>query len=157
MAPKDDKTETPGTKPAAVEAPPTQPVAAAPAGAKPPEAETKTPAEWAAQLGHTKPRDPRLPQSTDHVDPSYAVAEQLYGWKDHAYNFQAAGEAFLITEQTYRAAIKAAPQHPAVALVADALAPAAAERLKDFKPARNLKVERAEERAKAAAEAKDKS
>jgi hypothetical protein len=114
-----------------------------------PDPEKKTPAEWASQLGDHRPRDARLPQSTDHVSPAYAVADRLYGWSQHAYNFQAEGEAFLVTRATYQAALRTAPQFPAVELTADALTPEAALLLKDHKPSRNLKAERAAEAAKA--------
>jgi len=156
MAPKDDKSETSGTKPPIVNTPPASPAAQPPAGAV--VAETKTPAEWAAQLGHTRARDPKFPQSTNHVDPKYAVADQLYGWSERAYHFQAPEDAFRITVNAYLDALRTASQFPATELTADALTPAAAERLKDHEPARNLKVERAaaaeaEAKAKAAAKA----
>jgi len=157
MASKDDKTETPGTKPPAVDQP-TPPAAQSPAPAAVVVAETKTPAEWAAQFGHTKARDPRFPQSTDHVDPKYAVADKLYGWSERAYHYQAPEDAFRITANAYLAALRTAYQYPATELTADALTPAAAEHLKGFKPAQNLKTERAAKeaaaKAKAAAEPK---
>ncbi len=154
MAPKDITSETPGAKPLVVETPPGPPAphaAQAPAAAAVVVAETKTAAEWAAQLGHIKPRDSRFPQSTDHVDPKYAVADQLYGWSERAYHHQAPEDAFRITVNTYLDALRTAQQFPATELTVDALTPAAAARLEGFKPARNLKVERA---AAAAAESK---
>jgi hypothetical protein len=147
MAIKKDQ-EPAGNEPESTAAP----AAAASASAAPQaEPETKTPAEWAAQLGHTKPRDPRFPQSTDHVDPKYAVANKLYGWSEHAYDFQPPNPPFLISTGTYLAALATAHQFPATELTAEALTPAAAERLKDHKPARNLKVERAAKAAEAKA------
>lgn len=110
------------------------------------EPEKRTPQQWALKFGHVKPRDPRLPQSTEHVDPSYAVARELYGWQRHAYDYQRDGQAFLLTERAYRAALKAAPQHPVVELVAEALTPDAAARLKGFAPKRSLKTAQAEKK-----------
>lgn len=148
MAPKNQEPEA---KPPG-DTPPPALTTTPPVGA--PAVETKTPAAWAAALGHTKPRDPRLPQSVDHVDPSYAVADRLYGWSKHAYDFQGPEwPEFVISRATYLTALRSAPQFPAVDLVADALTPEAAELLKDHKPARNLKVERAAAEA-GAAEAK---
>lgn len=157
MASKKDQ-ELPGESPenAALPAPPLG-EAAPPAPAAVPSAVTKTPAEWAKALGHTKERDRRIPQSLDHVDPAYAVADRLYGWSQHAYDFQAEGESFQLSEATYCAAVKSASHFPAVALVADALTPAQAVALKDHAPARNLKTERAAaaaEKAEAEAAAK---
>lgn len=144
-APTDGKTVDGG-------APPAPPASPAPSST----AETKTPAEWAAQLGHTKKRDRRLPQSLDHVDPAYAVADRLYGWTERAYHFQDAKDAFRITEATYREALKTAPQFPAVELTLDALTPEQAVVLGGHKPAENLKTKRAAEEAAAAAEAAKK-
>lgn len=112
-----------------------------------PDPEKKTPAEWASLLGDFRPRDTRLPQSVDHVAPAYAVADKLYGWSKHAYDFQDPAAAFRISKATYLAALRTAPQFPAVDLTAEALTPEAAELLKDHKPARNLKAERAEKAA----------
>lgn len=157
MAPKNDQEPAgkPETKPPAQVQPDAGAAPGAAAGAKP-DAEpaaakvpavTKTPAEWAAELGHTKKRDRRLPQSLDHIDPAFAVANRLYGWGERAYHFQDPEHAFLITEATYRAALKTAPQFPAVELVADALTPEAAANLQGHEPKRNLKTERAAQEA----------
>ncbi len=134
---------------AAIGGPAQLPAEAAPSAPAP---ERKTPAAWAAQLGHTKPADSRLPemQRIPFVLPAHAVADKLYGWSERAYHFQAPEDAFLITLATYTAALKSAMQFPATELVVDALTPEAAVRLNDFKPARNLKVERAAAAAKAA-------
>jgi hypothetical protein len=121
--------------------PPPVPPAAKPAEKAAPE--LRTPAEWAQKYGLTKPRDLRLPQSTDWVHPSHAVADKLYGWSQHAYDFQAPEDAFRISEQDYRAAIRLAPQHPAVAPHWPAVTPAAKAKLATFKPKRNRRAERA--------------
>lgn len=147
--PKDTNTETPDEKASVVKAAP--PPAAAPAAV--PEPERRTPAAWAKQFGHTKPRNPKIPQSTDHVDPKFAVADRLYGWSDRAYHFQAEEDAFLITASVYMAALTSAYQYPACELTQEALTPETAEQFKDFKPARNLKVERAAAEAEVAAKA----
>lgn len=139
--------KAPAAAPAAEALAPAAVVAPAPS----PTAETKTPAEWAAQLGHTKKRDRRLPQSLDHVDPAYAVADRLYGWSERAYHFQDAKDAFRITEATYREALKTAPQFPAVELTQAALTPEQAVVLAGHKPAENLKTKRAAEEAAAEA------
>lgn len=150
MSPKDDKPELPNAKPPVVDTPAATPAVELPAVAKTPAAaaETKTPAEWAASFGHTKPRDARLPQSTEHVDPKYAVADKLYGWSERAYHYQAPEDAFRITTNTYLEALRSAYQFPAAELTVAALTPEAAEQHRDFKPARNLKVERAAKEAK---------
>jgi hypothetical protein len=151
MAKADDKPgDKPEIKPAGEQPPaPPGPLPAATSAAAKAAPEKKTPAEWAAQLGHKKPRDARLPQSVDHVDPSYAVADKLYGWSERAYHFQGADKEFLITEATYRAALRTAPRFPATELTTDALTPEAATRLAGFKPKTNLKAERAKAEAAA--------
>lgn len=131
---------------AAKEAAPAAPSSSATAKAEP---EKRTPAEWAAKRKLTRPRDPRLPQSTDWADPSYVVADKLYGWSEQAYHFQDEADRFLITESDFVMAVRLAPQHPTVEPHAPAIGPIAAPRFKDFKPARNLKRERAEAEAKA--------
>ena len=85
--------------------------------------EKKTPAAWAAQLGHTKPADARLPemQRIPFVLPAYAVADKLYGWSERAYHFQDPKDAFEVTLATYSAALATAVQFPATELTEAAL------------------------------------
>lgn len=107
---------------------PTEPAPAQPA------AEKLTPAAWAQRLGMIVHADRRLPQQETHAKPEHAAADSLHGWAVHAYNYQAAADAFLITEADYRAALVAAGQHPLVPPHAAALPPSQVARFADFKP-----------------------
>lgn len=86
--------------------PPTRP------GDKPPETpaspELLTPNEWALRKGLLVDDGREVFAKGFHAE-----AEQLYGWKWHAHNFQAPEQAFRLTEADYDAALEAAGQFPA--------------------------------------------
>jgi hypothetical protein len=132
--------DTPTASDAATSALAPQPSAPAPSSSTGPE--KRTPAEWAAKRKLTKARDPRLPQSTDWVHPSHAVADKLYGWSEHAYHFQAEDQRFLLTEADYVAGLQTAGQFPTVAPHAPAMTPTAAPRFADFEPSKSRKKEK---------------
>lgn len=99
-----------------------------------PEPARFTPAEWAERLGYRVKRDPRLPQSVDYDKPEHAAADALYGWTRHAYHYQGEAHRFVVTEEDYRAALRAAGQFPVEAPHAPAIPPSEVNRFKDFAP-----------------------
>lgn len=149
------RTPAPEAPTNAEERPQDAPVATPPSAAAPSssDAEKRTPAEWADHLGLIRHRDKRLPQSETVPHWKHAAADTLYGWSLHAYHFQ--GERFELTQEQYERALESAAAHPAAPLVPEAITPTAAKKLEGFKPARNLKDEKAEEAKKAAAAKKD--
>lgn len=72
----------------------------------------RTPADWAERLGYITPGDPNLPQKVRHAKWEHAAADALYGWSAHAFHYQAPSQAFLITEETYREALRIAAVFP---------------------------------------------
>lgn len=75
-------------------------------------AETKTPHEWAVTLGKYRAVSKFQPQLRAHYSPDHAAADELHGWTRFAYNYQAAGETFTLSETDYRAALDAALHYP---------------------------------------------
>ena len=97
-------------------------------------AEWHTPAGWAERLGMIVKADPRMPQQETHAKPEHAAADALYGWTQHAYHYQAPGDAFFFDEATYHAALRSAMEHPVAPLVDAAIPPSQRARLSTFKP-----------------------
>lgn len=92
----------------------------------------RTPTEWAEVLGHMRRGDSRMPQSVTHADWQHAAADKLYGWANHAYNFQS--EPFLLSQADYERALAAAARFPLAAPHAPALTPLQAKRFEGFEP-----------------------
>lgn len=84
--------------------------------------EKRTPAEWAAKLGHIHQRDPRLPQSETRPTWQHAVADQLHGWTLHEHHFQ--GQPLLLSQADYMAALEAGGEYPVTPAHGPALSPA---------------------------------
>lgn len=91
-----------------------------------------TPDQWGRKLGHFRGGDARLPQNVPHFSAEHSAADQLHGWAQHAYHYQAA--PFLVSEADYTEALKAAGKYPCCPPHADALPASQAVRFANFKP-----------------------
>lgn len=101
-----------------------------------PKAEIMTPDEWGKKLGRFRKADPNIPQQISHFDWQHAAADKLYGWSEHAYNFQ--DTPFQITRECYEKALAAAAQFPAAAPHPGALPNPYKKRFAGFVPKRAL-------------------
>jgi hypothetical protein len=73
---------------------------------------TQTPHAHAVSRGYYRPHDPLVPQNEAHYHWRHAIADQLHGWSQDAYNYQAAGEAFELSSDDYEYALLAAAEYP---------------------------------------------
>jgi hypothetical protein len=93
-----------------------------------------TPAQWAEQLGYIAKANPNLPQQERHAKWEHAAADRLFGWSEHAFNYQAPADRFEITEEAYLEALRIAGVYPLEAPNLEALPPSQLERFADFQP-----------------------
>lgn len=114
-----------------------------------PDVQRLTPHEWAERKGLITKLDPARPWIQETVDVSHAAADQLHGWTHHAYNYQGEDKRFLITEEDYDAARKAAMEYPAGEPHEKAIAPNCPHR-EEFAQ-RKLKAEQVKAAAEQAA------
>lgn len=106
------------------------------------------PREWAERLGQVQKADPRKPQDPSGYRPAHAAADRLYGWDDHAYNFEQGKkpddqghwpqDVFTLTQDDYRKSLECALAFPAAAPHPAGLPDSQRQRFAKFKPkARN--------------------
>jgi hypothetical protein len=100
----------------------------------------RTPAEWADKLGLIQYANPKLPQQRTTALWQHAVANELWGWERHAYNFQV--ERFELTEEQYRKALAAAALYPCCDVPKDVIPPSELDRFKNFVPRASRKPQK---------------
>ncbi len=82
--------------------------------------ERKTPEAWGKEAGVTS---------------AHIFADQFFGWSFHSYNFQAPGDALLLTREQYNQALEVVVAYPCTTIPEDIVAPSYRERLAKHKAA----------------------
>lgn len=71
---------------------------------------TKTPEDWGRAKRQWVEGNPHVAQAPSHWKWEHAIADQLHGWKEHAYHYP--DNPLLLTESDYLAAVEAAKEYP---------------------------------------------